>query len=155
MKNSDWKDRLNVVYSTNPDYNYEMDNSGSASFNTSLTVFLPSMISSWFSKQTSFKNLPRRPLAMFSIICCGKLAAFSAETVAMISLALAISSSVIQPLALLLSICSSLSTCAGLIPAFFKATSTALSTCSFLVLSIATCISASLQIQEHRLHQLQ
>ena len=25
MKNSDWKDRLNVVYSTNPDYNYEMD----------------------------------------------------------------------------------------------------------------------------------
>ena len=22
MKNSDWKDRLNVVYSTNPDYNY-------------------------------------------------------------------------------------------------------------------------------------
>ena len=25
MKNSDWKDRLNVVYSTNPDYNHEMD----------------------------------------------------------------------------------------------------------------------------------
>lgn len=25
MKNKDWKDRLNVVYSTNPDYNYEMD----------------------------------------------------------------------------------------------------------------------------------
>ena len=25
MKNSDWKDRLNVVYSTNPDYNYVMD----------------------------------------------------------------------------------------------------------------------------------
>ena len=25
MKNSDWKDRLNVVYSTNPDYNNEMD----------------------------------------------------------------------------------------------------------------------------------
>ena len=25
MKNSDWKDRLNVVYSTYPDYNYEMD----------------------------------------------------------------------------------------------------------------------------------
>ena len=25
MKNSDWKDRLNVVYSTNPDYNYKMD----------------------------------------------------------------------------------------------------------------------------------
>ena len=25
MKNSDWKDRLNVVYSTNPDYNYGMD----------------------------------------------------------------------------------------------------------------------------------
>ena len=40
-------------------------NSGSASFNTSLTVFLPSMMSSWFSKQTSFKNLPRRPLAIF------------------------------------------------------------------------------------------
>lgn len=40
-------------------------NSGSTSFNTSLTVFLPSMMSSWFSKQTSFKNLPRRPLAIF------------------------------------------------------------------------------------------
>lgn len=26
MKNNDWKERLNVVYSTNPDYNYEMDN---------------------------------------------------------------------------------------------------------------------------------
>lgn len=25
MKNSDWKDRLNVVYSTNPDFSYEMD----------------------------------------------------------------------------------------------------------------------------------
>lgn len=25
MKNNDWKERLNVVYSTNPDYNYEMD----------------------------------------------------------------------------------------------------------------------------------
>ncbi|WP_289119611.1 translation initiation factor [uncultured Bacteroides sp.] len=24
MKNNDWKDRLNIVYSTNPDYNYEM-----------------------------------------------------------------------------------------------------------------------------------
>lgn len=23
MKNNDWKDRLNVVYSTNPDYSYE------------------------------------------------------------------------------------------------------------------------------------
>lgn len=23
MKNNDWKDRLNVVYSTNPDFNYE------------------------------------------------------------------------------------------------------------------------------------
>mgnify|MGYP006354626811 FL=1 len=23
MKNNDWKDRLNVVYSTNPDYQYE------------------------------------------------------------------------------------------------------------------------------------
>lgn len=26
MKNKDWKDRLNVVYSTNPDFNYEVDN---------------------------------------------------------------------------------------------------------------------------------
>lgn len=26
MKNSDWKDRLNVVYSTNPDFSYEVDN---------------------------------------------------------------------------------------------------------------------------------
>lgn len=25
MKNNDWKDRLNVVYSTNPSYNYEME----------------------------------------------------------------------------------------------------------------------------------
>lgn len=25
MKNNDWKDRLNVVYSTNPDYNYERE----------------------------------------------------------------------------------------------------------------------------------
>lgn len=25
MKNNDWKDRLNVVYSTNKDFNYEMD----------------------------------------------------------------------------------------------------------------------------------
>lgn len=25
MKNNDWKERLNVVYSTNPDYSYEMD----------------------------------------------------------------------------------------------------------------------------------
>ena len=24
-KENDWKDRLNVVYSTNPDFNYEMD----------------------------------------------------------------------------------------------------------------------------------
>ena len=39
--------------------------SGSAAANTSLTVFLASIISSWFSRQTSFKNLPRRPLAMF------------------------------------------------------------------------------------------
>ena len=23
MKSNDWKDRLNVVYSTNPDFNYE------------------------------------------------------------------------------------------------------------------------------------
>ena len=26
MKNNDWKDRLNVVYSTNPDFGYETDN---------------------------------------------------------------------------------------------------------------------------------
>ena len=32
-------------------------NSGSAAANTSLTVFLESIIFSWFSKQTSFKNL--------------------------------------------------------------------------------------------------
>ena len=25
MKKNDWKDRLNVVYSTNPDFNYEME----------------------------------------------------------------------------------------------------------------------------------
>ncbi len=25
MKNNDWKERLNVVYSTNPDYSYEME----------------------------------------------------------------------------------------------------------------------------------
>ena len=25
MKNNDWKDRLNVVYSTNPDFKYELD----------------------------------------------------------------------------------------------------------------------------------
>lgn len=25
MKNNDWKDRLNVVYSTNPDFNYESE----------------------------------------------------------------------------------------------------------------------------------
>ncbi|GCB34667.1 translation initiation factor [Bacteroides faecalis] len=25
MKDNDWKDRLNVVYSTNPNFNYEMD----------------------------------------------------------------------------------------------------------------------------------
>lgn len=25
MKNNDWKERLNVVYSTNPDFSYEMD----------------------------------------------------------------------------------------------------------------------------------
>ena len=28
MKKNDWKERLNVVYSTNPDYNYEMDHDG-------------------------------------------------------------------------------------------------------------------------------
>lgn len=26
MKKNDWKERLNVVYSTNPDYHYEMEN---------------------------------------------------------------------------------------------------------------------------------
>jgi len=26
MKNNDWKDRLNIVYSTNPDYSYEKEN---------------------------------------------------------------------------------------------------------------------------------
>lgn len=26
MKNNDWKDRLNIVYSTNPDYSYEEEN---------------------------------------------------------------------------------------------------------------------------------
>ena len=26
MKKNDWKDRLNVVYSTNPDFGYETDN---------------------------------------------------------------------------------------------------------------------------------
>ncbi|WP_353330386.1 translation initiation factor [Bacteroides sedimenti] len=26
MKKNDWKDRLNIVYSTNPDFNYEEDN---------------------------------------------------------------------------------------------------------------------------------
>ncbi len=40
-------------------------NSGSASFITSRTVFLPSITSSWFSRQTSFINLARRPFAMF------------------------------------------------------------------------------------------
>ena len=25
MKSNDWKERLNVVYSTNPDYRYETD----------------------------------------------------------------------------------------------------------------------------------
>ena len=28
MKNNDWKERLNVVYSTNPDYSYEMEDDG-------------------------------------------------------------------------------------------------------------------------------
>ena len=28
MKNNDWKDRLNIVYSTNPDFSYETDNDG-------------------------------------------------------------------------------------------------------------------------------
>jgi translation initiation factor 1 len=26
MKNNDWKDRLNIVYSTNPNYGYELNN---------------------------------------------------------------------------------------------------------------------------------
>ena len=25
MKNNDWKDRLNIVYSTNPDFNYQTE----------------------------------------------------------------------------------------------------------------------------------
>lgn len=29
MKNNDWKDRLNVVYSTNPDFKYETEDSES------------------------------------------------------------------------------------------------------------------------------
>ena len=28
MKNNDWKDRLNVVYSTNPDFSYESEDAG-------------------------------------------------------------------------------------------------------------------------------
>ncbi|WP_303014926.1 translation initiation factor [uncultured Bacteroides sp.] len=28
MKNNDWKDRLNIVYSTNPDFSYETDDDG-------------------------------------------------------------------------------------------------------------------------------
>ena len=28
MKNNDWKERLKVVYSTNPDYSYEMEDDG-------------------------------------------------------------------------------------------------------------------------------
>ncbi|MDR2651488.1 MAG: translation initiation factor, partial [Prevotellaceae bacterium] len=28
MKNNDWKSRLNIVYSTNPEYQYEATNSG-------------------------------------------------------------------------------------------------------------------------------
>jgi len=28
MKNNDWKERLNVVYSTNPDFSYDTDNDG-------------------------------------------------------------------------------------------------------------------------------
>ena len=61
--------------------------SGSTAFNISATVFFGSMMLSCFNRQTSFKNLPRRPLAMFSIMACGRLAAFSAATVALISLA--------------------------------------------------------------------
>ena len=32
MKNNDWKERLNVVYSTNPDYNYEMEDDEEQTF---------------------------------------------------------------------------------------------------------------------------
>ena len=39
--------------------------SASISLSTSRTDFLASKMSSWLSKHTSFKNLPRRPLAMF------------------------------------------------------------------------------------------
>ena len=28
MKNNDWKDRLNIVYSTNPDYSYDLESDG-------------------------------------------------------------------------------------------------------------------------------
>jgi len=28
MKNNDWKERLNIVYSTNPDYGYETESAG-------------------------------------------------------------------------------------------------------------------------------
>ena len=28
MKNNDWKERLNIVYSTNPDYSYELECAG-------------------------------------------------------------------------------------------------------------------------------
>ncbi|MFZ4455375.1 MAG: translation initiation factor [Bacteroidales bacterium] len=29
MKNNDWKERLNIVYSTNPDFKYDTENNGS------------------------------------------------------------------------------------------------------------------------------
>ena len=38
MKNNDWKDRLNVVYSTNPDFGYEMDNDEEPVSYTHLTL---------------------------------------------------------------------------------------------------------------------
>ena len=48
------KEELDIIWSEGAVYNIGFKN-----------VFLESMIFSWFSKQTSFKNLAKRPLAMF------------------------------------------------------------------------------------------
>lgn len=47
MKNNDWKERLNVVYSTNPDYSYEMEDDGEQ-----VTPKLPgrSCVFSWIAR---------------------------------------------------------------------------------------------------------
>jgi hypothetical protein len=74
---------------------------------------------------------------MFWIICSLRLAAFSAPTVLMISRAWSACSAVSHFFAMLLSMCSSELTRAGLMPAFFRAASTAFWTCSSLVFSIA------------------